>query len=278
MPLPVDTKVFPMDAFSSTVRSMEIWLVLLLLLSVQLLFLALGYRIGACIRAGREEASRTPMTTVLGSSMGLLALLLGFSFSMAAGRYETRRDLVVKESNAIGTAILRARLVPAPAGPEIIRHLREYVEVRIALVAAGDDAVKLRAVEDRAAALQDLIWVQLVALGKAADQPPVLTGLLVQAVNDVIDIQALRAAADRDHVPSLIFWLLCILAAMSAGLAGYAYGLVHRRNIFPVLLACILISLVIGLIMDLHRAHKGTIRVSQQSMIDLRDSLDRITR
>ncbi len=93
--------------------------------------LEIGYRIGARRQATNDEPERTHANSLHGATLGLLALLLGFTFAMAVSRYETRKQLMVDQANAIGTAALRARLLPAPAAERGVELLRQYVDSRL---------------------------------------------------------------------------------------------------------------------------------------------------
>src|SRR5262249_43004420 len=159
--------------------------------------------------------------------LALLGLLLGFSFSMAVSRFDARKQLVVEEANAIGTAYLRARLLPAPQREEVVELLRRYVENRIAAAETRDGAA-MQGTEQRAAELQEQLWARAA---RAADRDPrsVVTGLFIQSLNDVFDIKEKRTVGLINHVPESALLLVAVVALCGTGLVGYSCGLGARR-------------------------------------------------
>lgn len=141
---------------------------------VGLLLLALtefGFRAGLKLHIAKDEARRGQIGGIQGAVLGMLALLLGFTFSMAVARYENRRDLVLQEANSIGTTYLRASLLPEAQKAVVEEKLRSYVDVRLDFYSAGIDAAKIAAAESKAAALQRELWSHAVAAAKEAPTP-----------------------------------------------------------------------------------------------------------
>ena len=199
--------------------------------------------------------------------LGLLALIIGFSFSMALSRFEARRDAVVNEANAIGTAALRARLLPDPHRTETLKLLREYIQIRLDIVQSGQSLAESKTAVDRSNGVQESLWLQAKAL-TAKDNGMVPTGLFIQALNEMIDDQAKRLAALRNRIPNIVLLGLFGIAATAAGFAGYASGLDTKRTRLPVCIMGLLVATVIILIFDLDRPSSGLIINNQQSMID----------
>src|SRR5262245_29754080 len=108
-----------------------LWVLLLLICAILGLSLDGGYRLGRWRHDRTPDEKDQPVGAMVASLLGLLALVLGFTFSLAASRFEARRQAVLEEANAIGTTWLRARLLSEPQQTEIKRLLRQYVEVRI---------------------------------------------------------------------------------------------------------------------------------------------------
>jgi hypothetical protein len=234
----------------------------------------------AAFRLGRSSAPRTSgevrdeLGTLQAAVLGLLALLLGFTFSMAATRFEARRLLVVEESNAIGTSYLRTDALPEPSGHEVRALLRQYVDVRLAFDAGGDDPEHLRASDLKAERLQRAFWSRSMA--EARSQPrSVPLGLLIAALNSVIDLHAAQLAATRALIPGGVVQLCLLVAAAALFMVGYAFGLARRRRPGSVVLLSFLVTAVIFVIADLDRPHAGMIRTTQQAMVLLRESLSR---
>jgi len=178
------------------------WLVLSI---VGLLLLALaevGFRAGLRLFVRKDEPRKGQIGTVQGAVLGLLALLLGFTFSMAVARYEIRRDLVLQEANAIGTTYLRASLLPEAHAKAAEDLLRRYTDVRLSFYSAGSDSTKIAAAENETAKLQRELWAQTVAAGKEA--PSAITATFINALNETIDLDATRLHALRSRVPGAV--------------------------------------------------------------------------
>ncbi|MGZ3441950.1 MAG: bestrophin-like domain, partial [Polyangia bacterium] len=250
----------------------ELWVLVVAIAALLLLAVEGGFRLGRRVAARRSEASRAEMTTIQSAILGLLALLLGFSFAMAEARYQTRRDLVLAESNAIGTTFLRAALLPDPPRAEIAQLLERYVDARIAFHAAGSNRARLRRASSEAEELQAQLWAR-GAEAAALDVRATTTALFLQSLNEVIDTHAKRIVALENRVPQSILLLLVFVAIISCGLIGYGNGLGGARNFVVSLVTVIVFCAVMVMIVDLDRPDRGLVRVPQQSMLRLRRSL-----
>lgn len=249
-------------------------LLFIAILALQLLAAETCFWIGRRGSAEANDSAKSQLGTLQGAVLGLLALLLGFTLSMSISRFETRKQLILDEANAIGTAHLRAELLPEPERAQLQELLRQYVDVRVEFYAATDDTQRLDDAVARTEQLQRRLWSDAVAVAKR-DTRTVITGLFIAALNDVIDLHGKRVAALENRIPVGVFWLLYAIAIVAMGLSGYAGGAGGRRSLFPTVAASLLISGVILLIVDLHRPRRGLITVGQQSMIDLKNCLDR---
>ena len=224
-----------------------------------LLFLAaaeLGFR--AHRRFGGNGGSEDE-SQVLSTALLVLALLLGFTFSMALNRYDERRELVVQEANDIGTAWLRAGLVPAPHGPALQAALADYARVRVTSPVPSEPA-KLA----RAAALRNRVWAVAAPAQAVLDGPRAAS--LISAVNAVLDTGTQREKAVAARVPGEVILLLVVFAAVACFLLGYtlnAHG--HRHRLASGILFALL-GLTIMLILDLDRPAGGAIVVDQSAM------------
>jgi hypothetical protein len=227
-----------------------------------------GHRFG--IRAAGRGGNN--VSTLESAVLGLLALIIGFTFAMALSRFEARRDAVLNEANAIGTTALRARLLPEPHRAESLKLLQEYVKIRLDITKRPVSRTELVAAIDRSNVLQEALWQQAKAIA-AKDSGLVPTGLFIQTLNEMIDNQGKRLAAIRNRVPNIVLLSLFGLAAIAGGFAGYASGLDARSTRLPVYIIGILVSVVILLILDLDRPSSGFIEVSQQPMIDTAASI-----
>jgi hypothetical protein len=241
-------------------------------LTVILIASEIGYRIGA-----RNEGQGSGSVSTLESALlGLLALMIGFTFAMALARFEARRDAVLNEANAIGTTALRARLLPEPHRTEALRLLREYVNVRLDVTQRQTSPTKPTAAIDRSNTLQEALWQQAKAV-TAKDNGMVPTGLFIQTLNEMIDNHAKRLAAMRNRVPNIVLLALLCVAIAANAFAGYASGLDVRRKRLPVYVTGVLFVAVMLLLLDLDRPGAGFIDVSQQPMIDTAASIAAFT-
>jgi hypothetical protein len=200
--------------------------------------------------------------------LGLLAFILAFTFSLAAQRFDTRRQVLLDEANAIGTTYLRAAMLPQHE-EEIRSLLRDYVDIRLAAAQKGGIAEGIRKSEE----LQNRVWARAVAL--ARDNPDsIVVGLFVQSLNEVIDLHAKRITAGiRNRVPAVIWIALFAVAVISLGAMGYHAGLVRTSRSLAIVAVGLTFTVVIGLVADLDSPREGFLTVSQQALVDLRESM-----
>jgi hypothetical protein len=234
----------------------------------------LGYRLGRRGRLTPNELTRTQVMSIQGSTMGLLALILGFTFAMALSRFEYRKQMVVEESNAIGTAALRSEFLPASRDVEVNTLVCRYVEIRLESVLRTCQGSPERAqldLEDRQIQLR--LW-SIAHEAAEADPRSVPLGLLTHAVNELIDIKTKRDIAVANHVPESVLLFLLTFAVLVAVVLGYGNGLAGARLTSLTSAYCVVVVLVIVLIIDLDRPQQGLARISQQSMIQLQETID----
>lgn len=246
-------------------------------LPFSILFLAsLGLFAAACEfghRLGVGDVGEANVATLEASVLGLLALMLSFTFAMAVTRFDERREAMLKEANAIGTAGLRARLLPAPHNETSLRLLRDYVAVRIELASALEQPAPIEDGLARSNAIQESLWQEARAVA-ASNANVVPSGLFIEALNAVFDAQESRITAFRHRVPRIVFLALYGIAAVGVGFSGYASGTDKRRRWRrPIYVLNILAAAVILLIQDIDRPDSGSVRVSAQPIIDTAASL-----
>jgi len=236
------------------------------------LFREFFFEHGRRARPGSDEAHRSQASHLQSAILGLMALILAFTFAMALARFDARRQIMIDEVNAIGTAALRSEILPEPARSEAAVHLRQYVDARLDLFAAGVDTRRTADARRRSERLHGLLWSGGAAIARQ-DPRSVPAGLYLDALNAVIDLHATRLAAMRAHVPPIVYMLIIIFAISAAALVGFISGLGDRPHRISSALVCALVALVVMVIVDLDQPRRGWIRVSQSSMIDLGDSL-----
>ncbi|WP_315386053.1 hypothetical protein [uncultured Stenotrophomonas sp.] len=216
------------------------------------------------VDAGDDKDSVAFATTTV---LGLLALLIGFTFSLALGRYDDRRTLVLKEANALGTTWLRADLLEATDTARVRDVLRRYVDSRVAFANANGAAAEVQA-NARSVVLQNELWAAVIA-GTASFRDTPRASLLVTTTNESIDLAAERFAARQDHIPHRILRMLFLFSLLAAGLLGYERA--RERSTTTLLL--LLFSLAVGLVLDLDLPSTGMVNVPQEPMLDLQRSM-----
>jgi hypothetical protein len=223
----------------------------------------IGWRVGAhtSVRDIRN------VSTLESAILGLLALMIGFTFAMALSRFDARRNAVLNEANSIETAALRARLLPEPHRTRALQAIREYTTIRLDVVNSSEPYSALNAIVDRSNALQETLWQQAMAVAQN-DKTQVPTGMFIQSLNEMINNQGNHLAALRNTVPNIVLLMLFGVAATAGAFAGYASGIDERRKRLPVYLIGLLVWTIILLILDLDRPIAGFVRVSQQPLID----------
>ncbi len=245
-----------------------LWAFFLATLGIVLLSIEVGFRLA---RARRAELEHEPsVASMVAASLGLLAFLLAFTFGLAASRFDVRRQVLLQEVNAIGTTYLRTAMIPEPHRTETRKLLREYVDARLEGIRSGriDEAIR------RSEELHGLLWAHAAALGEQSPNS-IVVGLFIQSLNEVIDLHATRVmAVKRSRIPGVIWIALFAITALAMAEMGYQSGLAGGRRPLATPALALAFAAVMLLIGDLDRPGEGSIRVSQQSMEELRASMN----
>ena len=249
-------------------------LIVVVMFLVMLLLLEFGRRLGEKRLQENPEAAKAGGGAVDSAVFGLMALLIAFTFSGAATRFEVRRGLATEEANDIGTAWLRLDLLPAATQPPLREKFRSYVDARRAFFEKLPDVVSAMAELDKAIALQAEIWRQSVAICRDAGSVPATT-LLLPALNQMIDITTTRSVAARTHAPVIIYVMLLLLVLASSLLAGYGMANGKARNWFHACAFALVMSLAIYVILDFEFPRVGLIRLDayDQVLLDVRQNM-----
>ena len=239
-----------------------------------LALLEVGRRMGVRQLASDPETVKSRGGAVEGAVFGLMALLIAFTFSGAAARFDVRRELVVEEANDIGTAWLRLDLLPVTAQPPLREKCREYVDARLAFYAKLPEVATAQAELARGTALQTEIWQGAVAACRDSGSSPA-TMLLLPALNQMIDITTTRTAAVRTHPPLVIYAMLGLLVLAGSLLAGYGLATGRTRNWFHASAFAVIMTLAIYVILDFEFPRLGLIRLNafDQVLVDVRASM-----
>jgi len=263
-----------MDTMSTSHVIWFDWLPLpaVFLLTILFVLLAIGGGMGLGAIGHRASAGKAADSSgsVVGATLGLLAFILAFTFGMAASRYDARKQLLLDEVNAIGTAYLRAGLLPGPYQTEVRTLLREYVDVRAR--AAHEPATLAEGIA-RSEEIQNRLWSQAEQM-TARNPASIAQGLFVQSLNEVIELHGKRVAVGLQYrIPSTIWLGLYVVAALAMIAVGYQFGQSRHWQITVSVLLALAFSAVLTLIADLDRAAEGTVRLNQRPLFELQQKL-----
>jgi hypothetical protein len=222
-------------------------------------------------RRGPVEDLHEDFGVILTATLTLLALIIGFSFSMAISRYDQRKNLEEEEANAIGTEYLRADLLSAADAAKVRSLLRAYLDQRVLFYTTRDEG-ELRQINARTAQLQDELWAMVRA--PTAAQPPPIVVLAVSGMNDVLNSQGYTQAAWWNRIP-FAAWVLMTAIAMCGNLL-IGYGSRSTTWGAPLLLVLpLVVSFALMLIADIDSPRYGFIQINPQNLISLSESLRR---
>ena len=226
-----------------------------------LVCLEAGRRLGRRAHVGDETTHPAGLGTVETVAFALLGLLLAFTFSGAATRFDARRAQIVEEANDIGTAWLRLDLLPQAAQPKLRDAFRRYVDSRLGIYRsiADSDFAAARATYERSAALQNEIWTDAVAACREA--PSQASIVLLPALNAMIDITTTRLAATEMHPPRIIYVVLGAISLVCALLAGYEMGASAARSWLHICGFAVILAFTLYVILDFEYPRLGLIRI-----------------
>lgn len=197
--------------------------------------------------------------------MGLLALLIGFTFSLAINRYDTRRENVLLEANAIGTAYLRTQLLEEPYRTRLSRTLTDYTDARV-LAAQEDPGPRLNALMRESDRLSVELWAGTVAAFPSI-RSATLSHSYLEAMNALIDVDTIRKTGRRSHIPSVVFLALFLYLFVTTGVIAFVRA--GQGSPLTTLLLFILFGVAQLLVVDIDRPTSGGVTESQQAMLDV---------
>ncbi|MPS78448.1 MAG: hypothetical protein E2591_10275 [Achromobacter sp.] len=232
----------------------------------------LGFRLGRKQRKPADEAHKTHISALQTALLGLLALLLGFTFAMSVTRFEARKNLVLEEANAIGNAYWRSQLIAPAAREKVPPLLLAYTRAALELHEAENDAPRFDAANATTRNIERQI--RLIAAASADNPPAISTIMFIQAINEMAQVNEKRRVALENHVPEPVFYLLFIVSIGAVGFIAYGTGLHARRRLVSTGLFAALISLVLTFIVDIDQPGTGVIQVSQESMERMQKTLE----
>jgi hypothetical protein len=246
-----------------------------LLLLGMLILLEAGRRLGVRRHAKESEGERDRLGTVEGAVFALFGLLVAFTFSGAALRFNEKRMLIADEVNTIGTAYLRLHLVPREAQLALQELFRQYVDSRLETYRRLPDSQAAELEMAKSKTLQDEIWAGAVAATKLPNSHSDAGKLLLPALNSMIDIATTRTMVLQMHPPKIIYFLLFGLGLICALLAGYRMAGDRHRNWLHILAFTMITAIVVYVILDIEYPRAGliTLENSDQLLVQVRRSM-----
>lgn len=254
-----------MDVPIQLMDSIPIPLIFILLMLIGLLIYEGGFRIGRWYqrRTPNEKEGATGM--LVGSLLGLLALLLAFTVGMASDRFDARRKLIVEEANTIGTTFLRAGYLDEPYRTDIQTLLREYAPLQV----FSQNTAITQANLERSSEILRQVWDDAEELARQNPESEMIA-LFIETTNEMIDMHETRVIASiYARVPETVLFVLIFGSILTMGMIGYNAGLLEKRSLTGAIVLVVVIATVITLIIDLDRPRDGLLIVSQQPYLDL---------
>ncbi|MBO0724258.1 MAG: hypothetical protein J2P52_01555 [Blastocatellia bacterium] len=246
-----------------------LWALFAATLIVNLLSVEAGFRVSKWSRRRSGNGQEKVAREVVGSMLGLEALILAFTFGAAMNHFDTRRQALLDQANTIKISYIQADLLPDPYRAEIRDLLREYVAVRLEGVRSGNIEQMIKRSEE----LHRRLWLLAIASKDKADS--VFASQFIQSLSELISAHTRQVIAVLEfRIPTTIWIVLYAVTALATASIGYQSGLAVRSRSFTILMLILALSAVIYLIQDLDRPMRGFINVSQRAMSDLQRTMD----
>jgi hypothetical protein len=240
-----------------------------------LVLLELGRHVGIRRRSKESEDERGNLGTIEGAMFALFGLVLAFTFSGAASRFNEKRVLIAEEANTIETAYLRLDLLSPETRPELQELFRQYVDSRLETYRKLPNMKAAEAEMAGSKKLQDEIWTKAVIATRLANSHPDAGKVLLPALNSMIDITTIRTMALQTHPPNIIYGLLFILGLICSLLAGYRMANDQHRSWLHILSFATMTVIIVYVIIDVEYPRVGLIRLQafDQFLVDVRKAM-----
>jgi hypothetical protein len=229
------------------------------LFAAVLLSIEVGHRVGIRRRSQMSPSPQPVYRTVESSVFALMGLLIAFTFYGAGFRFDARRNLIVREANAIGTTYLRLDLLPPDTQPELRQEFRTYVHSRLDVYRKIADSKTLGAAIDQSSALQRGVWKNTVEAAKGSG--PAEKTLVLTTLNQMIDMTTEQTAALVTHPPPAVFAMLTLMVIAASALVGYSMSIAEVRDWASTLIFALTISSALYVILDYEFPRVGFIRI-----------------
>jgi predicted DNA-binding protein YlxM (UPF0122 family) len=240
-------------------------LVFVIMLALFVFALEVGFRLGLRQKnSGKvsKDASKSHIDKIQGAILTLTTLLIGFTFAMSVSRYETRRILVAKEAEAISTTYLRADFLPKAKQDKVKNLLNHYLQARIEFSNIGVSKQAILENYNKTNKIIEEMWKNLKGV-----ESSVLSGLFVNSLNQMIDLQEERQVALENHIPEAVIYVLILISSIGIGFIAYGYGILGNRFHFSAGIFALALIMVFVMILDIDRPKRGFIKVSNESLL-----------
>lgn len=232
------------------------------------------FKAGGKCRKSFYDPARTGQSCEFTASttLGLLALILGFTFSLVINRFEFKRVAILNETNAIGTAYLRTQVLDAKSAAEIRPLLRDYADARILFFEKGMELSRDPRFSDEIKSRQKQIWdiaVRIVASDRSA-----VVSLFLSSLNEMFDLQNTRSVAFGSRLPQVLYFVIIVLSCVGLGAHTFDLGFKNESGLVATVPLVLVLALTFALIQDLDRPQSGFVRIGQDTMIALKKSMD----
>ena len=256
-------------------HQIPLWLDFAIFLAVLLTSLELGYRIGLRRKEAWTEIEEAGGKLSLTSMFAILGLMLAFTFSAAISRHEARKRSVIAESNALGTAFLRAGLVEDPARSELRTALLDYARTRRSERDRTMTVARLESLFEKSQDAKARLWPAVERMMHSSKQGPVEVSV-AGAVTEVLDCDTVRVAAIVDSLPTMVLTLLLLIAAATVSVAGFNAGLAGQISRWRTTLLILVLVSIMLVILDFDRSITGFIQVSPASIEDVIKEMEKV--
>ena len=256
------------------IDAIPIWAIFVATIIVVMIAIEIGYRLGHVMHRRSEDEKESPVSAIAGAILGLAAFMLAFTFGIVSERHDARKGLVRDDAVAIRTAWKRSDFLPETDRAEAAALLRQYVDVRVKFAEAVSlEPERVKSVLAETERLQDRLWNMAVANARK-DMNSDVAALYIDSLNAVYGIHASRVAVGiQARIPSEIWLVLYCITILGMMSVGYQTGIAGSKRSMARPILAVSFALVFALIASLDRPDSGVLQVTQQPLIDLRDSM-----
>jgi hypothetical protein len=260
------------------IDAIPIWVLFVGTMVVVILAIEVGYRLGHASHRNSDEEKESPVSAIAGAILGLSAFLLAFTFGIVSERHDAKKGLVRDDAIAIRTAWQRSDFLPESDRPEAAALLRKYVDLRVTFaLAAQEGSAGLEHVQGfltEIRQIQDRLW-NMAVVNARKDMNSDVAAMYIDSLNEVNGIHAMRVAvAIQARVPAEIWLVLYVVTILGMVGVGYQTGIAGSKRSKARAVLALSFALVLALIASLDRPGSGIMKVTQQPLIDLRDTMD----